>query len=116
MNELRVCELDELQDPGSIEVECSWRGEPFSIAVIRMKGQVYAYVNRCPHTGAPLNWLPDQFLDYSGTLIQCSLHGAQFRPEDGYCTWGPCQGRSLEVIPVQIRERQVYVTCPEMTT
>lgn len=92
-------------------MELSCDDEENSAFVVKVRGQLHAYVNSCPHTGVPLNWLPDQFLDYSGELIQCALHGAQFRPGDGYCVWGPCQGQSLKSLPVRLLRQQVYVSC-----
>jgi len=110
MNEFRVCQLQDLEDPGSLEAEIADAGEISAIFVVKIDGKVHAYVNSCPHTGVALNWLPDQFLDYDGKLIQCSMHGAQFRPEDGFCVWGPCQGQFLQPLKVEIREQAVYVS------
>lgn len=66
--------------------------------VVRYQGQLYAYRNSCPHTGAPLNWVPNQFLNHQGDLIQCALHGALFEISDGRCIHGPCVGASLDKI------------------
>jgi len=70
------------------------------IVVVRTREGIYAYRNCCPHTGAPMEWEPDQFLDYTGVLIQCGIHGAQFRIDDGYCIAGPCARQSLQRIAV----------------
>lgn len=112
MSEFRVCHVDELADPDSREMTLSCATGEASIFLIKARGNIRAYVNSCPHTGAPLNWLPDQFFDYSQELLQCALHGAKFRPRDGYCIRGPCQGQSLKSLPVVVREQQVYVSCP----
>ena len=48
------------------------------LLVVRREGRVYAYQNRCPHRGVALEWQPDQFLDASASLIQCSTHAALF--------------------------------------
>jgi nitrite reductase/ring-hydroxylating ferredoxin subunit len=63
---------------------------------------VRAYVNRCPHLGYPLNYLPDEFLNYGGQLIQCTMHGALFEKATGLCVHGPCLGRALHSLPVHI--------------
>ena len=92
-----LCAIDELDDPGTrgFEVDVG-SAEPLHLFVVR-KGEVLAcYRNRCPHTGVPLEWLPDQFFDPDNSFIQCATHGALFRPEDGYCLRGPCAGQSLE--------------------
>ncbi|MDP3847276.1 MAG: Rieske (2Fe-2S) protein [Pseudomonas sp.] len=65
---------------------------------VRREGQVYAYQNRCPHRGVPLEWQPDQFLDHSNSLIQCATHGALFLIESGECVAGPCAGQSLKAL------------------
>ena len=51
---------------------------------------------------SPLEWLPDQFLDSSAQYIQCSVHGAMFRIEDGWCVRGPCAGDALMAIPAYL--------------
>jgi nitrite reductase/ring-hydroxylating ferredoxin subunit len=63
---------------------------------------VHCYMNMCPHQGITLEMKPDTFLDVERALIQCSTHGAKFRKDDGYCTKGPCVGRSLTKLPVTI--------------
>ena len=63
--------------------------------LVRHGGRVLAYVDSCPHTGAPLNWEPDRFLDIDQRYIQCATHGALFRIDDGLCVQGPCAGQSL---------------------
>lgn len=70
------------------------------ILLVRRHGQVHAYENRCPHRGIPLEWVPDQFLDHSGSLIQCAAHGALFLIESGECVTGPCVGEALEPVTV----------------
>lgn len=73
-------------------------------------GQVYGYLNACPHTGAPLNWLPNRFLTEAGDFIVCALHGALFRPEDGLCISGPCHGLSLESVPMHWENGEVILS------
>jgi nitrite reductase/ring-hydroxylating ferredoxin subunit len=80
------------------------------IFVVRKGNRVYGYRNRCPHTGAPLEWQPDQFLDFDGSFIQCALHGALFRIRDGYCLRGPCAGQGLESVEVRVEgDRVVFL-------
>lgn len=100
--------LQQLACPGSYEIESRNANQPGAF-VVRHEGGVSAYLNRCPHTGAPLNWLPDQFLDYEQKHIICSLHGALFRSADGFCIAGPCHGQSLTQVPVIVEDGQVLV-------
>lgn len=68
---------------------------------VRLHNDIFCYHNICPHTGVNLDWVPDQFLDITGELIQCATHGALFRIEDGYCISGPCAGQNL--IPLKVK-------------
>jgi nitrite reductase/ring-hydroxylating ferredoxin subunit len=77
---------------------------PMAVLAVAHGGAVHAYRNRCPHRGVPLDWMPDQFLNADGTLIQCATHGALFRIHDGLCVAGPCIGRSLQPLPVRLRD------------
>ena len=106
-----LCALNELSDPGSRGFEID-RGQdqPLRLFVVRKDGALSAFLNSCPHTGAPLEWQPDQFLDMEGSFIECAIHGALFRPEDGYCLRGPCVGASLQRIELAVVDGRVRVT------
>jgi nitrite reductase/ring-hydroxylating ferredoxin subunit len=65
-------------------------------------GIVRAFLNWCPHAGHPLNLKPHGFLSPDGTLLMCHSHGALFEKEGGLCVAGPCAGRSLQAIPVEV--------------
>lgn len=77
---------------------------PKDIFVVRRGLNVHAYINSCPHTGAPLDWLPNLFLSADGKFIQCALHGALFRIEDGVCVAGPCVGAQLRRPAITLSE------------
>lgn len=106
-----LCALDAIDDPGSkgFEIDCGEQ-QPLRLFVVRKDGVLAAFRNRCPHTGAPLEWLPDQFFDLDRSFIQCAMHGALFRPEDGYCVRGPCAGQSLDRLELEVRQGRVRVT------
>ncbi|MCP1417087.1 nitrite reductase/ring-hydroxylating ferredoxin subunit [Pseudomonas laurylsulfativorans] len=76
---------------------------------VRRSGQVYVYINRCPHRGVGLEWHPDQFLDPSNSLIQCATHGALFLIEDGECVAGPCAGQALTAVACREDEQGIWV-------
>lgn len=101
-----LCQLEQL-------VEGKSRGfqrNGIAIVAVRKNQQVYAYVNRCPHRGIPLEWQPDDFLDYSAEFIQCATHGALFSISSGECIAGPCVGQGLEPLQVSIdAQQQVWV-------
>jgi len=70
---------------------------------VKVGDTVRGYLNRCPHAGHPLDLLPQRFLTADGTLILCSSHGALFEKASGYCVAGPCLGRSLTPIALQVK-------------
>ena len=79
-----------------------------AIFIVRKYGEVHAYRNSCPHLGIQLEMVPDQFLDSSHSLINCSMHGALFRIEDGLCISGPCLEQSLSKVPIVIKNEGIY--------
>ena len=102
-----LCRIDEIgEDTGK---EVSWCNDNTSVCLVRKGAAVYAYINSCPHTGAPLNWAKDRFLSWDGDMIQCAVHGALFRISDGRCVWGPCLHRSLTPVPTRIRNGDVLL-------
>ncbi|CDH47267.1 MAG: Rieske 2Fe-2S domain-containing protein [Candidatus Competibacteraceae bacterium] len=99
-----LCRLDDLPEGQSKGFALDPAARYADILVVRTPAGIYAYRNRCPHTFAPMEWEPDEFLDLTGTVIQCGIHGALFRIEDGYCVSGPCVRQSLQRIAVTVRE------------
>ena len=87
--------------------------EEMRLLAVRREGQVYAYKNRCPHRGVPLEWLPDQFLDTSASLIQCATHGALFLIETGECVAGPCAGQMLIRLDCQEDSQGIWVSAAQ---
>jgi len=79
------------------------------LVVVRRQGGVCVYVNSCPHQGTPLETFADKFLNEDGSLFVCSTHGARFRAEDGVCVSGPCVGKTLVVVPCDVRDGVVFV-------
>ena len=106
----QLCDAADIPDPGSrgFSIDLADR-EPLSLFVVHRAGRFTAFVNQCPHTGAPLEWTPHQFLDYDNSFIQCSIHGALFRSEDGYCLRGPCAGRSLQALALEVRDGKIRI-------
>ena len=106
---LRLCAPDELAESQSRGFEVA--GE--KLFAVRKDGQLYAYRNRCPHRGIPLEWLPDQFLDHSASLIQCATHGALFLIESGECVAGPCAGQSLQELAIREDDQGIWIDLNE---
>ena len=111
MSEQRVflCQLRELRDGASRGFSIDTPVGPQDVFVVRRKNRLFAYLNSCPHTGGPLDWVPDQFLTLDGSMIQCATHDARFRIEDGVCVAGPCVGRRLSPLMVLLADGAVHV-------
>ncbi|MFI4913874.1 MAG: Rieske (2Fe-2S) protein [Steroidobacterales bacterium] len=97
-----LCRLEELPAEGCREFRLGAGAWPLKGFVVRVADGVRAYVNRCAHLAYPLNYLPQEFLSYDRSMIQCYVHGAIFEKETGYCVAGPCSGLSLAALPVRI--------------
>ena len=111
--EVSVGLLEELDDPGSREFTIGDGDWPFMGFVVRQGGDVYAYQNYCMHVGHPLNWAPDKFLTKDRSAIICASHGALYDIRSGECFAGPCPGKSLRSVAVEVRDGVVYVTGPD---
>lgn len=106
---MELCRLDALRERATLSFSIAGESGELEGFVVMQGEWVYAYLNRCPHSGAPLNWSPDVFLSPEGTHIQCSLHGALFQIDDGLCVFGPCSGESLMPLPVAVEQGAVVL-------
>jgi nitrite reductase/ring-hydroxylating ferredoxin subunit len=104
-----VCRLAELEPTGARAFTVGGGDWPLRGFVVRSGDTVRGYVNRCPHAGHPLNLLPHRFLTPDRALILCSSHGALFEKSSGYCVAGPCAGRSLTPVALEIRGGLVII-------
>lgn len=97
-----VCRLADLEEHGARAFSVGGGDWPLRGFVVRTGDGVRGYVNRCPHAGHPLNFLPHRFLTPDRALILCASHGALFDKESGLCLAGPCPGRTLSPIPLVV--------------
>jgi nitrite reductase/ring-hydroxylating ferredoxin subunit len=104
-----ICALAEIPDNGSRGFTIGRGDWPLRGLLVRMRDEVRAYVNHCPHAGHPLNLQPHQFLTHDESLILCNSHGALFEKGTGYCVAGPCAGDSLETIAVEVIDGYVLL-------
>lgn len=95
-----LCRLSDLDATGAKGVVVDGR----DIVVVRGDDGVFAYVNSCAHQAVPLEMFPDRFLDAERRHLVCTAHGARFRVADGVCVYGPCIGKRLAGVPVEIRD------------
>jgi nitrite reductase/ring-hydroxylating ferredoxin subunit len=85
-------------------------GTPREALLLRDRhGALRAYLNRCEHLPVPLDAGGRRFLAADGGHLQCQTHGALYRLADGFCVQGPCAGRSLQALAVELEGDAVYV-------
>ena len=85
-------------------------GLPDAAFAVRLpSGELRGYVNRCRHANLPLDWADGRFLDPRGLLL-CRAHGALYDPADGRCVGGPCLGKSLRPVRLEVEGDLVVAT------
>lgn len=77
--------------------------------VVRFRGRVHAYLNRCAHVPIELDWTPGRFFDDERLYLICATHGAMYEPESGRCVAGPCRGKRLLALSVEERDGMVFL-------
>jgi nitrite reductase/ring-hydroxylating ferredoxin subunit len=105
---IRLCRVDELPEGETKGFWVEGSNGQLPIFLVNWEGTVHGYVNSCPHVGTPLDWLPDRFLSPDDAHLMCATHGAIFQPEDGRCVGGPCVGRSLTRVPIEIEGADIH--------
>jgi nitrite reductase/ring-hydroxylating ferredoxin subunit len=73
-----ICASDELVDGGAgVRFDAGVDGpQPTPAFVVRYRGRVRAYLNRCGHLPVELDWQHGQFYDMAGIYLICATHGA----------------------------------------
>lgn len=104
-----ICANDQLADGGKgVRFPLTFAGADASGFVVRFRGALYGYLNRCAHVPIELDWNEGDFFESSGLYLMCSTHGAIYVPESGRCAGGPCKGGRLRPITLVERDGQVY--------
>ena len=107
--ELHLCASAELAEKGRAHVfDVLHYGQPARAFALRYEGRVVAYLNRCLHVPAEMDWQPGEFLDSSKEYILCATHGAAYEPQTGRCAGGPCGRGRLTSIDTIERDGEVY--------
>jgi len=104
-----VAPADAVPDRGTLRFEAISGRQRIDGILQRVEDGIVAWENSCPHK-------PEVQLDrglgalVDGDQLVCHKHGARFNCDDGYCTRGPCRGRSLSPIGVTVRDGDVFLT------
>jgi len=106
----QICHISELPKSGS-------KGFTINKLVffaVHDRNDLHLYVNRCPHLGTTLEFMPDRFLSHDRRHILCSTHGALFEIKSGRCIHGPCQGDYLQKLDYRIIDDYVWANISEI--
>ena len=110
MNQRLICAGNELINGGRgvrFTVDCDGVNEP--AFVVRFQGRIHAYLNRCGHVPAEMDWQEGEFFDHSGLYLICATHGALYAPESGHCLGGRCNGKGLVALSVVEHDGQILL-------
>jgi len=103
-----ICASGALAEGGDgVRFDVVRHGERVAAFAVRFGGEVHAYLNRCAHVYAELDWQSGKFFDSTGLVLICSMHGAIYDPASGACLGGPCGRGVLEKLAIDERDGMV---------
>jgi nitrite reductase/ring-hydroxylating ferredoxin subunit len=79
----------------------------FSLILARRGENVFAYENRCPHAGSPMERPDGRVIMQAGQFLICSVHAASFDVETGQCAGGPAIGRALIRVAISVADGEI---------
>lgn len=109
MSDIDICALHDIEDYAARGFSVEIDNETIDIVIVRQGEITFAYRNNCPHTGVNLEWQPHEFLSDDANYLQCAMHGALFRIEDGVCVAGPCNGERLQPVTSVVRQGRIFL-------
>ncbi|MBI2190951.1 MAG: AAA family ATPase [Planctomycetes bacterium] len=82
--------------------------------VFQRDGCFYAFENVCAHMALSLDMNDSDFFTGDGKLLICKTHGAVYVPETGECVGGPCAGRWLKKLSIEVQDGTIYLLARPM--
>lgn len=105
-----ICASGDVPELGKYSFNVDYRGENQGAILIRFKGAVYGFLNRCVHMPRALDCEHCYIFDESGRFLQCSMHMICYEPTTGECLSEICAGKKLTALRVEERDGAVYLT------
>lgn len=84
-----------------------------SIIVVRTDEGVRAYWNVCRHLPIPLDGGAGVLPPGRPGELRCATHAATYRALDGICVEGPCAGKALEALPLELEGDRIFALLVE---
>ena len=110
---LRVAKASDVKEGEPHSFRLVREGRFVNCFLIRFKGELLAYENKCRHIPISLDYDDARFLDKEGRYIVCQTHGAMYEPSTGECVEGPCSGETLFSVPLEITASGIFVESDE---
>jgi len=104
----RLALLIDIPDDGAAAFDFTHGEARWSVLLARCGDEVFAYENRCPHAGYPLERPDGRVVVQEKRYILCSAHGASFDRTTGACAGGPC-ARGLWPVRVRLEHGAVVM-------
>jgi len=104
-----IAAVDEVPVDGSLLFTVRDGFDTEEAILLRLADGVVALRNYCPH------WTDVRLDSGSGAEVRdgevvCTKHGATFEKATGDCTYGPCEGATIDRIDVTVRDGAVVLT------
>lgn len=104
----RIAAVDEVPRDGSLLFTVRDGFDTEEAILLRLADGVVALRNCCPH------WTDVRLDSGSGATVRndeivCERHGATFEKATGDCTFGPCEGATIEQLDVTVRDGDVFL-------
>lgn len=103
MRSIRVAKQHEVR-PNQIKLV---RAGPWEVALINLRGSIYAVQGRCTHAGQSLE---EAFV--SGDEVECTFHGSRFNIKDGHVVAPPATV-PLRCFRVRVEGDDVLIELPD---
>jgi len=104
----RIAAVDEIPAGSSLLFTVRDGFDTEEAILLRVADGVVALQNYCPH------WTDVRLDSGSGATLRddelvCEKHGATFETATGDCTYGPCEGATIEQLDVAVRDGEVFL-------
>lgn len=101
---LALARLADIPDPGAVVANAGG----VSLIVTRRGDRAAAFLNRCSHADYQLQRADGRVIVQEGRFLVCGVHGASYMLDDGACAGGPCNGKGLTAVAIEIRDGVIF--------
>ncbi len=105
----RIAAVEEIPEDSSLLFTVRDGFDTEEVILLQLADGVVAFRNYCPH------WTDVRLDSGSGATLRdgelvCEKHGATFEQSTGKCTYGPCEGATMEAVEIAVRDGEVFLT------